>query len=281
MGSKYSPMYFMGDHLLKVRCMSGRGPDTALSPFSISCESHSQAGSASQGHNKVNAGTFNLMIITEIQIQIILLGNYSRMRCELEASLQWCRARGSPWPRSPSPAPWRQTPATLHMFKAQKQGAPPYQSSSSLVGLVWRNPSAEVEGTLLVLDFLSCPHVVNFLAQPAIPTWQSLSTSGRGWRTWRCPQGWAGSPPTRKDSRGSTTHRWLLKFIKTGITQIQRLISHKYKDYPGVCWIQLHLCVTPGALSWWSPGAWTRWYWPVHWFVSLMVLAPAPSFNLI
>ena len=59
MGSKCSPMYFMGENLLKVRCMSGRGPDTALSHFSISCESHSQAGSACRGHNKVNARTLS------------------------------------------------------------------------------------------------------------------------------------------------------------------------------------------------------------------------------
>ena len=94
------------------------------------------------------------MIITEIQIQFILLGNYSRMRYELEASLQRCRAKGSSWSCSPSPAPWRQGPATF--FKAETQGAPPYRSSSSLVGLVWRNPTAEAGGTLLVLDFLSC-----------------------------------------------------------------------------------------------------------------------------
>ena len=145
------------------------------------------------------------------------MGNYSRMRCELEASLQQCCARGWPWPGSPCPAPWRQAPATLHMLKAQKQGAPPCQSSGSLVGLVWWNPSAEAAGTLLVLDSLSCAPLVNFLIRPAILTWQSLSTSGRGWRTWGCPQGWVGSPQTRKGSRGSTTHRWLWKLIKTQI----------------------------------------------------------------
>ena len=64
MGSKCSPMYFMGEHLLKGRCVSGRGPDTALSPFSISCESHSQAGSATI---RLMQGRYP-MTITEIQI---------------------------------------------------------------------------------------------------------------------------------------------------------------------------------------------------------------------
>ena len=38
---------------------------------------------------------------------------------------------------------------------------PPYQSSSSLVGLVWLNPSAQAGGSLLVLGSLSCALMVN------------------------------------------------------------------------------------------------------------------------
>ena len=156
------------------------------------------------------------------EIQIILLGNYSRMRCELEASLQRCCARGSPWPGSPCPAPWRQAPATLHMLKAQKQGAPPCQSSGSLVGLVWRNPSAEAAGTLLVLDFLSCAPLVNFLARP-----------GRSLLGKVCPhldEGGGHEAVLRVE--------WVVHRPERVPEEVQLIadcwswLKHKYKDYP-------------------------------------------------